>query len=189
MDIPRGYVYHPHRSGLNTLQVRKANSLRSPPSARPQLAHQLSDQGPAVNSSNMASNAGLPQGNLVTTVTVGDTQYAQPFRHRRSLSSKSRREIRNRLLSSNSAANLKQVSFMQWDYSSSHYLPFVAKARVIYLNPNQVAKIDGACFTAARCGLSRREVNGQCSATADRKASVARHKAPNLTSNICFRLS
>ncbi|XP_034245824.1 protein shank isoform X3 [Thrips palmi] len=86
-------------------QVRKANSLRSPPSTHKQpVQHQMSDQGPTLvttisigsnnNSSTISGNGNSAEAN----------QYAQPFRCRRSLSTKERREAKNRLLA-NQAAN------------------------------------------------------------------------------------
>ncbi|KAJ1530379.1 hypothetical protein ONE63_005288 [Megalurothrips usitatus] len=90
-------------------QVRKSHSLRSPPSThKPQLQHQMSDQGPTlVTTISIGSNNGnnAPAANGISETN----QYAQPFRCRRSLSTKERREAKSRLMSSQAAANASQV--------------------------------------------------------------------------------
>lgn len=97
-------------------QVRKSHSLRSPPSThKPPLQHQMSDQGPtlvttiSIGSSNNTSTISGNGNNAETN------QYAQPFRCRRSLSTKERREAKNRLLANQAAANgSSQVN--QWSF-------------------------------------------------------------------------
>ncbi|KAE8753257.1 hypothetical protein FOCC_FOCC000180 [Frankliniella occidentalis] len=90
-------------------QVRKSQSLRSPPTThKPTLQHQMSDQGPTlVTTISIGSSTGT---NATTNGTNSDTnQYAQPFRCRRSLSTKERREAKSRLMANQAAANASQV--------------------------------------------------------------------------------
>ncbi|KAK3912334.1 SH3 and multiple ankyrin repeat domains protein 3 [Frankliniella fusca] len=89
--------------------VRKSQSLRSPPTTpRPTLPHQMSDQGPTlVTTISIGSGACT---NTTTNCNVDDAnQYAQPFRCRRSLSTKERREAKSRLMANLAAANASQA--------------------------------------------------------------------------------